>query len=40
VKKAIQSEDQKDQAEKETGNDSSGFHVSIICLTQSILTSI
>ena len=27
MKKAIQSKDQKDQTEKETGNDSSGFHV-------------
>jgi len=30
VKKAVQSEDEKDQAEKETGDDSGCFHVKIV----------
>jgi hypothetical protein len=32
VNKAVQSEDQKDQAKKETGDDSNNFHVNILCL--------
>ena len=32
VKEAVQSKDQKDQAKKETGDDSSNFHVNVFCL--------
>ena len=32
VEEAVQSEDEKDEAEKETGDDSSYFHVSFYCL--------
>jgi hypothetical protein len=40
MEEAVQSEDQKDEAKKETGDDSSDFHVSFCCLIHSILTSI
>jgi hypothetical protein len=30
VEEAVQSEDEKDEAKKETGDDSSDFHVSIV----------
>jgi hypothetical protein len=40
VEEAVQSEDEKDEAKKETGDDSSYFHVSYFCLIHSILTSI
>ena len=31
VKEAVQSEDEKDETEQETGNDNGGFHVKICC---------
>src|SRR5437868_12900174 len=40
VKEAVQSEDEKGESEKETGNDNSDFHVSFFCLIHIILTSI
>jgi len=40
VEEAIHSEDEKDESKKETGDDSSNFHVSFVCLIYSILTSI
>src|SRR5207249_1117526 len=40
VEEAIQSEDEKDEAKKKTGDDSNDFHVSFVCLIYSILTSI
>src|SRR6266436_4470049 len=40
VEEAVESEDQEDEAEKETGDDRSNFHGNILCLIQSILTSI
>jgi hypothetical protein len=38
VEEAVQSEDEKDESEKETGDDSNNFHVSFVCLIYSILT--
>jgi hypothetical protein len=32
MKEAVQSKDQEDEAEKETGDDRNNFHGSIICL--------
>ena len=32
MEEAVQSEDEKDEAKKETGDDSSDFHVSVVCL--------
>jgi hypothetical protein len=32
VEEAIQSEDEKDESEKETGDDNGDFHVSFVCL--------
>src|SRR5450432_466412 len=40
MEEAVQSEDEKDKAKKKTSDDSSDFHVSIICLKHIILTSI
>ena len=40
VEEAVQSEDEKDESEKETSDDRSNFHVSFCCLIYSILTSI
>jgi hypothetical protein len=40
VEEAVQSEDEKNEAKKETGNDSSNFHVNFCCLIYSILISI
>jgi hypothetical protein len=40
VEETVQSEDEKDESEKETGDDSNNFHVSFCCLIYSILTSI
>src|SRR5207248_9654914 len=40
VKKAVQSEDNKDEAKKETGNANSDVHVKFVCLIFIILTSI
>jgi hypothetical protein len=40
VEETVQSEDEKDESEKEAGNDNSDFHVSFICLIHIILTSI
>ena len=40
VEEAVQSEDEKNEAKKETGDENSDFHVSFVCLIQSILTSI
>ena len=40
VEEAVQSEDQKDESKKKTGDDSDDFHVSFVCLISSILTSI
>src|SRR6476469_3775396 len=40
VKEAVQSEDKKDEAKKETGDDSGDFHVKFVCLIDIILTSI
>ena len=40
VEEAVQSEDQKDESEKETSDDSNDFHVNFVCLVYIILTSI
>jgi hypothetical protein len=40
VKKAVQSEGEKNEAKKETGNDNSDVHVKLVCLIEIILTSI
>jgi hypothetical protein len=32
MKKSVESKDQEDEAEKETGDDKSSFHVSVFCL--------
>src|SRR5438132_13361919 len=40
VKKAVQAEDKKDEAKKETGNANSDVHVKFVCLIFIILTSI
>jgi hypothetical protein len=40
VEEAVQSEDEKDESKKKTGDDSDDFHVSFVCLIYSILTSI
>jgi hypothetical protein len=40
VEEAVQSEDKKDEAKKETSDDSNDFHVSFVYLIYSILTSI
>src|SRR5438445_7527720 len=40
VKEAVQSEDEKGESEKETGDDSDNFHISSGCSIYSILTSI
>jgi hypothetical protein len=40
VEEAVQSEDEKDESEKKTGDDSNDFHVNFVCLIYSILTSI
>jgi hypothetical protein len=32
MKESVESKDQEDKAEKETGDDRSGSHVSILCL--------
>jgi hypothetical protein len=40
VEEAVQSEDQKDESEKETSDDSSDFHINFVCLIYIILTSI
>jgi hypothetical protein len=40
VEESIQSEDEKDESEKETSNDSNNFYVGFCCLIYSILTSI
>jgi hypothetical protein len=40
VEEAIQSEDEKDEPEKETSDKRNDFHVSFVCLIYSILTSI
>jgi hypothetical protein len=37
VEEAIQSKDQKDEAKKETGDDSGDFHINFICLIYIIL---
>src|SRR5437762_779663 len=40
VEEAIQSKDKKNEAKKETSDESNNFHVSFFCLIHSILTSI
>src|SRR5882724_2167080 len=40
VKESVQSEDEKDEAKKKTGDDNGDFHVTFFCLIPSILTSI
>jgi hypothetical protein len=40
VKEAVQSKREKDQAEKETGDDNGDVHVKFVCLILIILTSI
>jgi hypothetical protein len=40
VEEAVQSEGEKDETKKETGNDISDFHVSGVCLISIILISI
>jgi hypothetical protein len=40
MEEAIQSEDEKDESKKKTGDDSSDLHISFVCLIYSILTLI
>jgi len=40
VEETVQSEDEKDESKKETGDESNNLHVSFVCLIYSILTSI
>src|SRR4029077_4323750 len=40
VEEAVQSKDEKDESKKKTSDDSSDFHINLVCLIYSILTSI